>query len=69
MRKAYRLTRCTGGSDRLGNCEVCNTHADTLYLLTPQKIAINSVTQKEYLTSHGERQTIGHKECLSKLTK
>lgn len=68
MRKAYRLTRCSGGSERLGHCEVCGKHADTLYLLTPQRVAVNSVTGKEYLTRYGETQTLGHKECVAKLT-
>ncbi|NGZ68926.1 hypothetical protein G6Z92_18595 [Vibrio aestuarianus subsp. cardii] len=68
MRKAYRMSRLSNVSGALSNCEVCNTQASALYLLTPQRVEINSVTLKEYLTSHGEIQTAGHRKCLAKLT-
>ncbi|BEI26582.1 hypothetical protein ACPFUC_001896 [Vibrio cholerae] len=68
MPKVFRMTQLSNVTGGIAHCEVCNTHANTVYMLAPQKVVIDPVTRREYLTSHGETRTIGHKDCLSGLT-
>ncbi len=66
---AYRLKRLKSDSDRLGNCEVCEKHVDTMYLLTEMKRYWNHRNKSEGLThAHCSPGVYGHKECLSKET-
>jgi len=62
----YRLSRLSGGSDKYGPCEVCNTESDPIYY---------QVESLEYERILGDRESIGlthyscdsytgHKSCL-----
>ncbi len=68
IRFSFRLRKLNGGSDKYGNCEVCNRHFDTGYLLVKQRVYYSALKKAESLTHHGCNDTFGHKDCVAKLT-
>ncbi|MBE8232117.1 MAG: hypothetical protein HAW67_00165 [Endozoicomonadaceae bacterium] len=65
----YRLSRLKGGSDRYGDCESCNKHVDSMYMLVEERRYWSVSNLKESLTFNGCNNSIfGHKDCLSKRT-
>ncbi|NAX35988.1 hypothetical protein CAG54_00415 [Vibrio sp. V27_P1S3P104] len=68
LRYAYRMQKLDSGTDRYGNCEVCNKHFDTGYMLVEQRVYYSNIIQAESLSHHKCRTVFGHKNCLATLT-
>lgn len=68
MGYSYRMTNVGSGSDKYGNCEVCDKHVDSTYLLTQMRRYFCSITQQEQITVHKCFSYFGHRKCLSEKT-
>lgn len=63
---AYRLSTTGASSSKYGMCEVCQQHADSVYLLTKLERVTLGDENRDRLVHRGS--AFGHKECLARLT-
>ncbi len=60
---AYRLTNTGYGSHKYGACEVCDRHADSVYILTQMRRFLPK-RGGEGITHHKCFTLFGHRKCL-----
>jgi len=63
---AFKMKSTGESSAKLGACEVCKKHADTMYLLTIYKGYHSSQKGTDSYSHVGS--LFGHNECLAKMT-
>ena len=60
----YMLCPASGGSAKLGNCNVCGNHCDVVYHQTEYKRCLKTLASIEYRKTSND--LWGHKDCLIK---
>lgn len=60
----YRLSGMKGGSERYGNCELCDNPVYRTYLQVEQRHYIRASDRTQGWTEHKCNSLFGHLECL-----
>lgn len=61
----FKLINQGVGSERLGDCEICKKHVDSVYSLTIEKEYNFPEDNLKGVSEHGS--VFGHKKCLEKV--